>query len=109
MVNPFNLVIAIIALLFLLGMVTFITGVLILALRSGSSEVKTLAAQSVRLGQKGLAEEVVGLVGNATDLVGAVDQLVRTTRGIGIFLTILGLILMVGACWLAIQFYKMQL
>ena len=57
--------------------------------RTSSSEVKALATQTARLAQKGIAEEVAGLVGNASTLVDAMDQLVRTTRGIGIFLTVL--------------------
>jgi hypothetical protein len=97
-----------VGLLFLLGLLTFIAGVLILVFRTSSSEVKALATQTARLAQKGLAEEVAGLVGNATTLVDAMDQLVRTTRGIGIFLTVLGLLMMGIACWLAIQIYQIR-
>jgi hypothetical protein len=104
-----TLVLLMIGMLFLLGMLTFIAGILTLTFRAASNDVKSLAVQTGRLAQKGMAEEVVGLVSNTTDLVGAMDQLVRTTRGIGIFLTILGLVLMAGACWLAIEVYKMQL
>jgi hypothetical protein len=108
MIDPHTLVMIIIAMLIFLGMVTFITGVLILALRSSSSEVKAIAKQARILAQKGLAEDVAGLVGNATSLVDAMNQLVRTTRGVGIMLCALGIILMGAACWIAIQFYQMQ-
>ena len=107
--TPDTLVLLIVATLFLLGMATFVTGVLTLALRASSSDVKTLAAQTARLAQKGMAEEVVGLVGNASELLDAMNQLVRTTRGVGMFLTILGLVIMGFAGWLAIQLYQMQL
>jgi len=106
--TPFNLAVLIVGMLFLLGMITFIAGVLILAFRASSSDVKTLAAQSVRLAQKGLAEDVAGLVGNASNLVDAMNQLVRTTRGVGIFLVVTGMLMMGIACWLAIQVYEIS-
>jgi hypothetical protein len=108
MLTPLMLVMSFVGLLFLLGFLTFIAGILILVFRTSSSEVKALATQTARLAQKGLAEEVAGLVGNATTLVDAMDQLVRTTRGIGIFLTVLGLLMMGIACWLAIQIYQIR-
>ncbi len=106
--NPFNLAVLIIGLLFVLGMITFVVGVLILAFRASSNDVKMLAHQAARLAQKGLAEDVAGLVGNATNLVDAMDQLVRTTRGVGIFLTVMGMVMMGVACWLAIQVYEIN-
>ncbi len=110
MLTPYNLVVFIVGVLFLVGLVTFVAGILTLTLRtSTSSDVKTLAAQTARLAQKGIAEEVAGLVGNASQLLDAMNQMVRTTRGVGMFLTILGLIIMAFACWIAIQVYKMQL
>jgi hypothetical protein len=108
MLTPLVLVMSFVGLLFLLGFLTFIAGILILVFRTSSSEVKALATQTARLAQKGIAEEVAGLVGNASTLVDAMDQLVRTTRGIGIFLTVLGLLMMGVACWLAIQVYQIQ-
>jgi len=108
MMNPFDLAVLIISLLFLIGMGTFIFGVFILAFRASSNDIKTLAAQTTRLAQKGLAEEVAGLVGNATSLVDAMNQLVRTTRGVGIFLMVMGMLMMGVACWLAIMIYRLK-
>ncbi len=107
--NPFTIVIMVIGLVFIIGMVTFIAGVLVLTFRSASGDVKNLASQTARLAQKGLVDEMSGLVGNASTLVDAMSQLVRTTRGIGIFLCVLGAILMGFACYLALQVYKMNL
>jgi hypothetical protein len=106
--TPFNLAVLIIGMLFLLGMITFIAGILILAFRASSGDVKMLVTQTARLAQKGLAEDVAGLVGNASNLVDAMNQLVRTTRGVGIFLTIMGTAMMGIACWLAIQIYEIN-
>jgi hypothetical protein len=100
-----NLVIYLIALLFLVGAGTFIAGVLNLALRAAGAEIKTLAAQTARLAQKGIAEDVAGLVGNASALLDSMNQLVRTARGVGIMLCLLGLALMALATWFALQIY----
>jgi hypothetical protein len=108
MINPHTLVMIIVAMLFFLGMATFLTGVLILATRASSSDIKAIAKQTRLLAQKGIAEDVAGLVGNATNLVDAMNQLVRTTRGVGFLLCALGMILMGASCWIALQFYQMQ-
>jgi hypothetical protein len=95
--------------LFLLGLATSITGILILAIRSFGKNVQTLATQTTKLAQKGIAEEISGLVGNASMLLDATNQLVRTTAGVGVFLTLLGMGLMAAACWLALQVYQIPL
>ena len=91
--------------LFVLGMLTTITGILILTTRVTSKDLRTIANQTSRLAQKGLAEEVAGLVGNASSLLDAMNQLVRTTAGVGVFLTLLGLCLMSAAGWIALKLY----
>ena len=71
--------------LFVLGMLTTITGILILTTRVTNKDLRTIASQTSRLAQKGLAEECAGLVGNASSLLDAMNQLVRTTAGVGVF------------------------
>jgi len=93
----------------LLGMFAFIAGVLILALRTASTDIKTLAVQTTRLAQKGLAEDISGLVGNASTLLDSMNQMVRTTRGVGILLALLGMCLMGLACYFALQIFKVPL
>jgi hypothetical protein len=109
MLTSYSLIIYLDAMLFLLGMVAFVVGLLILALRTAGSDVKTLATQTARLAQKGLAEDVAGLVGNASSLLDSLNQLVRTTRGVGIFLALLGMLLMGLACWFAVQIFQVPL
>lgn len=89
--------------LFLLGIITLLIGILILITRSAGKEVRTLATQTAQLAKKGLAEDVVGLVGNASALLGATNDLVRTSAGIGVFLAILGFALMGIASWLVLR------
>ena len=101
----FELLIVMVVILFFLGMASSVTGIIILTTRATSRDIHTLATQTTRLAQKGLAEEVAGLVGNATSLLDAMNQLIRTAAGVGVFLTIFGLLVMVASAWLALQIY----
>jgi hypothetical protein len=101
----YQLLLIMAVLLFGLGVVTSITGVIILATRAAGRDIRTLANQTTQLAQKGLAEDVAGLVGNASALLEAMNKLVRTTAGVGVFLTLFGLVLMALATWLALQIY----
>lgn len=89
--------------LFLFGAISLSIGMFVLLVRSAGREVRSLASQTAQLARKGMAEEVAGLVGNASALLGATNDLVRTAAGIGVFLSALGLILMLAACWLVIR------
>jgi hypothetical protein len=90
--------------MFFLGIGTFLTGVLILVAGSWWRDLRTLTAQTTRIAQKGLAEEISGLVGNASALLNSINDMVHTTTGIGVFLTITGLILMSITFWLVLTF-----
>ena len=89
--------------LFILGLLGVIIGIAILVTRTASKEVRTLATQTTRLAQKGLSDDIVGLVGNTSALLDALNALVRTTAGIGVFITSVGLLMMVASGWLAYQ------
>jgi hypothetical protein len=104
-----NLIVWLDAALFLIGMLTMGVGVSILALRTSSADIHALAAHTARLAQKGLADDISGLVGNASALVDSMSQLVRTNRGVGIFLCIIGGLLMAASVYFAIQIYQVQL
>ena len=108
MLSPFDLIFFMVMALFTLGAISFVTGILILAIRASGKDVKALVAQTSQLAQKGLAEDVAGLVGNASGLLDAMNQLVKTTAGVGVFLTILGVILMGLASWIALKMYQVR-
>lgn len=91
--------------LFVMGIFSSITGIIILTTRTTGRDIRTLATQTTRLAQKGLAEDVAGLVGNASSLLDAINKLVRTTAGVGVFLTIVGLIFIIAASWIALKIY----
>lgn len=87
--------------LFLMGLVTFAIGLAVLVLRSSGSDIRTIARQTTKMAQKGIAEDIAGLVGNAATLIDSLNQMVKTTTGIGIFLIFIGLLMIVGAYFAA--------
>ena len=101
--DVFDITLLMVVGLFVLGVITLLIGILLLITRSAGKEVRTLAAQTAQLAKKGIAEDVAGLVGNASTLLSATNDLVRTSAGIGVFLAVLGFLLMAGATWLVLQ------
>lgn len=99
----FELLVMMTIVLFGLGVFTTLIGIYILARRTLGHEVRTIATQTARLAQKGIAEDIAGLVGNASALLEALNSLVRTSAGVGVFLTIFGMVLIITASWLALQ------
>jgi hypothetical protein len=89
--------------MFLLGSLTFILGVAVLIIGVWGQDLRAITAQTSRIAQKGLAEEISGLVGNASNLLNTINSLVQTTTGIGVFLTIAGALLMGLAYWFILQ------
>ncbi len=88
-----------------LGIILLVIGVIILITRVLGGGVKEIAEQTARLAQKGIAEEIAGLVGNASTLVESLNQLVRTAAGVGVFLIVIGLLLMAAAYGLVMQIH----
>lgn len=101
--NIFDIKLLMVIGLFLLGTITLLVGIILLITRSAGKEVRTLATQTAKLARKGIAEDVAGLVGNASNLLSATNDLVRTSAGIGVFLAVLGFLLMAVATWLVLQ------
>jgi hypothetical protein len=89
--------------LFLLGIAYILVGTIVLINRGYSSQVKALAAQTAQLGQKGMAQEVSGLVSSAAELVSSINQLIKTGTGVGAFLICLGLLMLGAGYWVVTQ------
>ncbi len=93
--------------LFIIGVLTLLAGVWVLLARvvgqTSAGDIRTITNQTTELAQKGLADNLSGLVGNATNLLDAMNQMVRTAAGIGVFLIIIGLGLISASCWLIFQ------
>ncbi len=89
--------------LLLAGLACIVSGVLVLLTRAAGKEMQTIAEQTTRLAQKGIAEDVAGLVGNASALIDALNGLVKSVTGVGVFLVIVGFVLLAGAYGLIAQ------
>lgn len=100
-VNDFLLSMA--AALLVVGVIILGVGVYVLVSKMLGNDLKTIASQTAKLAQKGIAEDISGLVGNARTLVEVLNDMVKTTAGIGIFLILLSVVLMGAAYMLVIQ------
>ena len=103
--TPLSLLLITAVAVFALGIATFIAGVGVLIYRVAGRHLRTLATQTTTLAQKGVTDDVARLVGNASSLLDSLNQLLKTTAGIGVFLCLLGLMMVTAAGWLAIQLY----
>jgi uncharacterized protein YoxC len=83
--------------LLVIGVIVLGIGVYTLVKKVLGKELNTIADQTVKIAQKGITDEISGLVGNARALIEVLNEMVKTTTGIGIFLVILGGLLMAGA------------
>lgn len=104
-ITPLNFLLITALTVFALGVLTFVAGLVVLVYRIAGQHVRTLATQTTQLAQKGVTEEIAGLVGNAASLLDSLNQFLRTAAGIGVFLCILGLLMVSAAGWLAVQLY----
>lgn len=85
------------------GLVVLGIGVFILVRKLMGKELTTIAEQTTKLAQKGITDDVTGLVGNARTLIEALNTMVKTTAGIGLLLMILGFVLLAAAYALVLQ------
>jgi len=93
--NDFIMTMALV--LLVIGVIVLGIGVYTLVKKVLGKELNTIADQTVKIAQKGITDEISGLVGNARALIEVLNEMVKTTTGIGIFLVILGGLLMAGA------------
>ena len=80
--------------LFLIGLITFATGVAVLIIRSIGQDTRSISKSIAQITNKGIADDVSGLIGNASALMNATTNLIQTTKGIGVFLVVSGSIFM---------------
>jgi hypothetical protein len=88
--------------LFLIGLITFATGVAVLVIRSIGGETKAISKSLYSITQKGFTDEISGLVDNASALISATSNLIQTTKGIGVFLIISGSVFMLMGIFLTL-------
>ena len=101
--NPNTLMLTMAAILFVIGAITIGIGIYIMTSQALSKHVQVIANQTTKLAQKGITDDITGLVGNARSLIDALNDLVKTTAGVGIFLLLLGIALLGSAYALVLQ------
>lgn len=89
--------------LFVIGVLMMAAGIWMLLKRVMGGELKQITQQTTRLAQKGITEDVAGLVGNASQLVDALNQLAKTASGIGVFLNLAGFLMILASYYIAMQ------
>jgi len=89
--------------MFVIGVVSIAAGVFLLVSRIVGDDVKVIAQQTTKIAQKGLADDIAGLVGNASSLIEGLNQLIKTTSGIGTFLVVVGIVIVVASFFMAMQ------
>lgn len=99
--EQFMLIIAMV--LLAIGAICTLIGIIVLVSRVLGKDIKTIADNTTKLVQKGITEEVAGLVGNASVLIDSLNQLVTTTTGVGVFLLLIGLVLIASSLILGLQ------
>ena len=91
------------AALLVVGILVLGVGVFTLVSKMFGNDLRTIANQTAKLAQKGITEDVTGLVGNARTLIETLNEMVKTSAGVGIFLILLGIGLMGAAYALVLQ------
>ena len=86
--------------LFGLGFLCLILSIVILVKQSLGRGIQTIAESTPKLAEKGIAEGVSGLVGNASLLISSLNDLAKSNTGIGIFFVFLSLVLFAGAYYM---------
>ena len=90
--------------LFGLGTIMVLFGLGILAKKAFGTEVQALADTTSKLAQKGIADDIAGLVGNASALMYALQEMIKTARGIGVFLILTGGIFIAASLLLLVEY-----
>jgi len=87
-----------------LGFISFITGFIVLLTRVLGKGITQIAKETQKVVQKGITEEIAAIIGNASVLIESLNQMVTTAAGIGVFLMVLGVLLMAGSFALFLRF-----
>lgn len=84
------------ALLVILGFVSLIFGLVVLTKKALSKDLEEVAAEASKLAKKGLLTDVGSSLQSASFLVKEMTELLKTERGIGLTLIIIGIGLLAG-------------
>ena len=91
-----NIVILSAALLVIIGFVSIIIGLVVLAKKALSKDLEEVTSEAAKLARKGLLTDVGSSLQSASFLVKEMTELLKTTRGIGLTMVIIGIMLLGG-------------
>ncbi|NMC86434.1 MAG: hypothetical protein GYA58_14235 [Anaerolineaceae bacterium] len=89
--------------LLIAGLVFLGVGVFVLVKKLLGKDLQNISEQTTKLAQKGLTDDITGLVGNARSLIDALNELVKTAAGVGILLLMIGIALIGAAYAIVLQ------
>jgi len=99
--TAFEFQITMATILFLLGLIVIAISIFILTRQAVGKDIQTIAKQTTKLAEKGITENIAGLVGNASALINALHDLSKSNTGIGVFLVFLGIALLTTAYFIS--------
>ncbi len=85
------------------GLCSLAAGIIVLVSRGFSKEMKVLAAQSAKLSEKGMSHDMEGVVAGVGEILGLLNQLTKTSTGVGMFLMAAGVGLIGAAYYVVMQ------
>ncbi len=99
--TAFDFQITMATILFLLGLIVMLISIFILTRQAIGRDIRTIAEQTTKLAEKGITENIAGLVGNASALINALHELSKSNTGIGVFMVFLGIALLSTAYFIS--------
>lgn len=91
------------ATVFGLGVLSTLLGFLMLISRSYGREMKVLAVQSAKLSQKSASDNIALVTNSTAQLMDALNNLVRTSTGIGVFFVLVGMAMIAAAYYVVVN------
>ncbi len=99
--TAFDFQITLATVLFLLGVIVLAISIFILTRQAIGRDIQTIAAETTKLAEKGISENIAGLVGNASSLINALHDLSKSNAGIGVFLVFLAIAMLTTAYFIS--------
>lgn len=86
---------------FVLGLCACVAGMWVILSRQYQKVLKSISAQSAKVSSKAVTDAgLAPLIQAMSGLVEAIDRLVRTSIGVGVFLCLAGVILCLASFWM---------
>jgi hypothetical protein len=99
--SAFDIQMTMATVMFIFGLIVLLISVYILTRQAIGRDIQTIAKQTTKLAEKGITENIAGLVGNASALINALHDLSKSNTGIGVFLVFLGIALLTTAYFIS--------